>query len=108
MSERLGAEGAGAEQRENGFQMGEGADSDQGDEGSDRGSWGRKEGQFGEQCVYTVYPRSQRGGGLCLWRGPRNKGPGAAWAPAPPSQLRDSELITTNEQLGLVSWDLYW
>lgn len=48
VSERLGAVGAGGTEREDGFQMGEGADSDQGGEGSDSGSWGQREGQFGE------------------------------------------------------------
>lgn len=97
-----------AEQREDGFQMGEGADSDQGGAGRLRQrELGQRQGQFGEQCVHTVYPlQPGRRRAVPVEVAPEQR-PGAAWAPAPPSQLRDPKLIIMNEQLGLVSWHLY-
>lgn len=107
VSERLGQrelEG----QREDGFQMGEGADSDQGGEGSDSGSWGQRKGQFGEQCVHTVYPlQPGRRGAVPVEVAPEQR-PGSSLGPASPSQLTDPELIIINEQLGPAPWDLSW
>lgn len=107
VSERLGAEGAGGTEggwvsdgRGCRFRPGAG-------EGSDRGSGGQRQGQFGEQCVHTVYPlQPGRRRAVPVEVAPEQR-PGAAWAPAPPSQLRDPKLIIMNEQLGLVSWHLY-